>query len=146
MAIWIILATHSKLYSKRQILPTFLCSLIHEIITSKQGGILMSETKVNFMWQHRVDDYNASGQTVAIWCKENDIKPARLRSWIREFSTDRTATKKVANWVSVDATELKDVISEKSLIVKIGVASIEINSNFDKDLFSKVTEVLLSLC
>jgi len=106
----------------------------------------MSETKVNIMWQHRVDDYNASGQTVAIWCKENDIKPARLRSWIREFSTDRTATKKVANWVSVDATELKDVISEKSLIVKIGVASIEINSNFDKDLFSKVTEVLLSLC
>jgi len=106
----------------------------------------MSEPKVNFMWQHRVDDYTASGQTIDIWCKENDVKPARLRSWIREFSTDHTATKEVPNWLSVDATELKDVISEKSLIVKIGAASIEINSNFDKELFSKVTEVLLSLC
>jgi len=33
----------------------------------------MSETKVNFMWKHRVDDYNASGQTIAICCKENDV-------------------------------------------------------------------------
>jgi len=106
----------------------------------------MSETKVNLMWQHRVDDYNSSGQTIAIWCKENDVKPARLRSWIREFNTNHTATKEVANWVSVDTTELKDVISENSLIVKIGAASIEINSNFNKELFSKVTEVLFSLC
>ncbi|MCB2361711.1 IS66 family insertion sequence element accessory protein TnpA [Clostridium estertheticum] len=83
----------------------------------------MSETKVNLMWQHRVDDYNASGQTIAIWCKENHVKPARLRSWIREFSTNHTTTKEVANWVSVDATELKDVISENSLIVKIGADS-----------------------
>ena len=59
----------------------------------------MSRTKLNFMWQHRVDDYKASGQTITIWCKENAVKPASLRSLIREFSTDRTPTKEVANWV-----------------------------------------------
>lgn len=106
----------------------------------------MLRTKVNFMWQHRVDDYNASGQPIAIWCKENDVKPARLRSWIREFSSDHSVAKEVPNWVSINTTEFKDVINENPLIVKIGAASIEINSNFNKDLFLKVTEVLLSLC
>jgi len=106
----------------------------------------MIRTKVNFMWQHRVDDYHASGQTITIWCKENDVKPARLRSWIREFSSDHTDNKEVPNWVTVNTTELKDVINENPLTVKIGAASIEINSNFDKKLFLKVTEVLLSLC
>ena len=106
----------------------------------------MLRTKVNFMWQHRVDDYKASGQTLSIWCKDNDVKPARLRAWIREFSSDNTATKESAHWVSVDTAELKDVINDKPLIVKIGAASIELNSNFDKELFSKVTEVLFSLC
>ncbi|WP_416233813.1 IS66 family insertion sequence element accessory protein TnpA [Clostridium estertheticum] len=60
-----------------------------------------------------------SGQTIAIWCKENDVKTARLHSWIREFSTNHITTKEVANWVSVDATELKDVISGNSLIIRL---------------------------
>ncbi|MGH4050550.1 MAG: hypothetical protein ACREVX_04220 [Clostridium sp.] len=24
---------------------------------------------------------------MAIWCKENDVKPPRLRAWIRKFSS-----------------------------------------------------------
>jgi transposase-like protein len=70
----------------------------------------MLRTKVNFMWQHRVNDYKSSGQTISIWCKENDVKPARLRAWIRAFSSDHTSTKEVSNWVSVDTTELKAAI------------------------------------
>ncbi|MBU3183091.1 IS66 family insertion sequence element accessory protein TnpA, partial [Clostridium psychrophilum] len=58
----------------------------------------MARTKVNFMWQHRVDEYKSSGQTMSIWCKDNDVKPARLRAWIREFSSDNLATKETAQW------------------------------------------------
>ncbi|MBU3183153.1 hypothetical protein, partial [Clostridium psychrophilum] len=85
-------------------------------------------------------------QTMSIWCKDNDVKPARLRAWIREFSSDNLATKETAQWISVDTTELKEVINDKPLIVKIGAASIELSTNFDKELFSKVSEILLSLC
>jgi len=106
----------------------------------------MLKTKVRYLWEQRVTAYKASNQTVPAWCKANDIKPARLRCWIREFKDTHTTTEKVTSWVSVDTNELKIITKEHPLIVKIGAASIEINSGFDKDLFSKVTEVLLSLC
>ena len=60
--------------------------------------------------------------------------------------TNSAAAEKVTGWISVDTTELKASTKEQPLIVKIGNASIEINLGFDKDLFSIVTEVLLSLC
>jgi len=60
--------------------------------------------------------------------------------------TNSAAAEKVTGWISVDTTELKASTKEQPLIVKIGNAPMEINLGFDKDLFSIVTEVLLSLC
>ena len=106
----------------------------------------MIKTKVRSMWEQRVTAYKASGQILSDWCRSNDVKPASLRFWIREFKDAKTITEKVTSWVSVDTTELKVIAKQHPLIVKIGAASIEINLGFDKDLFSKVTSVLLSLC
>ena len=106
----------------------------------------MVRTKVSYVWEQRVTDYKVSGQTAQIWCKSNGVRPATLRYWIRQLKSITTATEEVTSWVSVGTTELKVISKEHPLIVKIGAASIEINSDFDKNLFSKVTEVLLSLC
>ena len=106
----------------------------------------MVKTKVRSMWEQRVTAYKNSNQTLPNWCKANDVKPARLRCWVREFKDAHTTTEKVTNWVSVNTTKLKVIDKKQSLIVKIGDASIEIPPDFNKDLFSKVTEVLLSLC
>ena len=106
----------------------------------------MLKVKVRSMWEQRVATYNASNQTLSDWCKVNDIRPATLRYWIREFKVINTTTEKVTSWISVDRTELKSTAKEQPLIVKIGNASIEINSGFNKELFSVVTEVLISLC
>ena len=106
----------------------------------------MVKTKVRYLWEQRVTAYKATNQTLPDWCKENDVKPARMRCWVREFKDSHTTTEKITSWVSVDTTELNITTKKQLLIVKIGDASIEINSDFDKDLFSKVTEVLLSLC
>lgn len=106
----------------------------------------MINTKVRDMWEERVKDYNSSGQTVSTWCKSKDVKPNRMRCWIREFKANDTDSKKVTNWVSVETIELKAINKEKPLLIKIGAATIEVTSNFDKELFSKVTEVLLAQC
>ncbi len=106
----------------------------------------MVKTKVRSMWEQRVTAYKISNQTLPVWCKTYDVKPARLRCWIREFTGTHATTEEVTNWVSVDTTELKVIAKQHPLIVKIGAASIEINSDYDKDLFSTVTSVLLSLC
>ena len=106
----------------------------------------MAKTTMRYVWEQRVTLYKSSAQSLSTWCEENDVKPARLRYWIREFEGNHTVTEKITSWISVDTTELKSVIKDESLIVKIGDASIHINSGFNKDLFSEVTEVLLSLC
>ena len=106
----------------------------------------MVKTKVRYLWEQRVTAYKTSNQTLPVWCKENDVKPARLRCWVREFKDIHTTTEKITSWVSVDNTELKITTKKQPLIVKIGAAAIEINSDFNKDLFSKVSEVLFSLC
>ena len=106
----------------------------------------MARTKVSYAWEQRVNDYKSSGQTTQTWCKSNAVRPATLRYWIREFKSNNTVDEKSTSWISVGTPKLKSNTNEQHLIVKIGEVSIEINSGFDKDLFSKVTEVLLSLC
>ena len=106
----------------------------------------MLKVKVRSMWEQRVATYKASNQILSAWCKVNDVRPATLRYWIREFRVVNTSTEKVTSWISVDTTESKASTKEQPLIVKIGNASMEINIGFNKDLFSVVTEVLLSLC
>ena len=106
----------------------------------------MSRTKVSYIWEQRVKDFKASGQTAQIWCVSKKIRPATLRYWIRVFKLNNTTTEKVTSWISVDTSELKAIAKEQPLIIKIGNVSMEINSNFNKDLFLKVTELLLSLC
>ena len=106
----------------------------------------MIRTKVSYVWEQRVTDYKASGQATQTWCKSNDIRPATLRYWIRVFKDIHADNEKVTNWVSVSTTELEMTNKVQTLIIKIGNASIEINSDFDKELFLKVTEVLISLC
>ena len=65
----------------------------------------MSRTKVSYIWEQRVTDFKASGQTTQNWCKSKNIRPATLRCWIREFKPNKTVTEKVTNWVSVNTTE-----------------------------------------
>ena len=106
----------------------------------------MARTKVSYAWEQRVNEYKASGQTAQTWCQSNAVRPATLRYWIREFKSNNIVNEKLTSWVSVGTSELKSNTKEQRLIVKIGNASIEMNSGFDKNLFSKVAEALLSLC
>ncbi|MGH4140727.1 IS66 family insertion sequence element accessory protein TnpA [Clostridium sp.] len=106
----------------------------------------MSRTKVSYIWEQRVADFKASGQTATMWCESKKIRPATLRYWIRVFKPNNTVTEKSTSWISVDTSELKVISKEQPLIVNIGNASMEINSDFNKNLFLKVTELLLSLC
>ena len=108
----------------------------------------MGKTTMRYVWEQRVTLYKSSAQSLSTWCEANDVKPARLRYWIRELEDKHTVSEKVTSWITVDATELKSSTNDNSdsLVVKIGAASIQLNSGFNKDLFSKVTEVLLLLC
>ena len=106
----------------------------------------MLKTKVNCMWEQRVINYNASGEVLKTWCNLNHVKPARLRYWMRELKANDDSAEKSSSWLSIDTAKLNVVTKEDHLIVKIGNSSIEVNSGFDKDLFSEVTKVLLELC
>ena len=106
----------------------------------------MLKTKVRCVWEQRVTDYKSSEQTAKMWCESNNLRPATLRYWIREFKANNTIAEKVTSWISVDTTKLRTIPKEQPIVVKIGAAAIEINSDFNKDLFSKVSEVLFSLC
>jgi hypothetical protein len=76
----------------------------------------MSRTKVSYIWEQRVKDFKASGQTAQIWCVSKKIRPATLRYWIRVFKPNNTTTEKVTSWISVDTSELKAIAKEPEFV------------------------------
>jgi len=40
------------------------------------------------MWQERVDQYRASGMSVAAWCRENEVSEQQMYYWLRKFRSE----------------------------------------------------------
>lgn len=58
----------------------------------------MSKQQLYEIWSSRVAEFKASGQSVAAWCAEQDLKPHQLRYWLRKRRESRNPTE----WLKTD--------------------------------------------
>ncbi len=87
----------------------------------------------------QIEDFRASGQTAAEWCKENDIGISTLRYWITKTNKKDKQTQQGFIAFAPTATELS------VLVVKIGSYQIELAPGFDALTFREVVLLLKSL-
>ena len=48
----------------------------------------MTRHERRLMWQERVDQYRASGMSVAAWCRENEVSEQQMYYWLRKFRSE----------------------------------------------------------
>lgn len=95
-------------------------------------------------WEEKVAAYRASGQSVSAWCTANNVKPERLRYWLRKLeAADAPAT--VPQWLSVEVSDVAED-PKVNLYVRVGQAVIEVQPGFDPALLREVVRSLSVLC
>ena len=99
------------------------------------------------LWTQRITDYRNSGMTASNWCEDNEIILSQLRYWLLKFKKENTSTESNGtNWVSVDLSNSPSNTKEKTISIKIGLATIELNKGFDKEVFTEAVKVLNIIC
>lgn len=103
----------------------------------------MAKIELRKEWETQVAAFKASGLSVPAWCRAHDVKPHRLRYWLRKFQTEVEGASST-KWVSLEVE--KPTVLENAILVRVGSASIEVKPGFDATLLSDVVKILKTLC
>ncbi|TXK67403.1 IS66 family insertion sequence element accessory protein TnpA [Paenibacillus sp. N3.4] len=100
-------------------------------------------------WAARIENYKASGQTMAVWCSANGGNIEQLKYWLRKFKNASISEAKAASipvrWTSLTTSD-SPAFPSSSLILHVGPTRIELESGFDPDLLLSVVKTLQPLC
>lgn len=100
------------------------------------------------LWQQRVEEFENSGQAATVWCREKELKVNQLRYWRRKFnkvaSTTTPATTNSLQWQPIEIGQHE--ASESKIEIRVGKATIEAKSGFNKKLLQDLVEALTELC
>jgi hypothetical protein len=101
------------------------------------SGMVNRERRI--LWEKRLAEYEASGQTPVAWCNENSIRKNQFYYWRRKLRGSQAEIEKPIRWLplNVGPTLVKD-----SIAIHIGQATVELNKGFDQDLFRQIVKVL----
>lgn len=98
-------------------------------------------------WEIRVSDYKASGMKMADWCSANRVTLEQLKYWIRKFKrlSSSVTPSAAIRFVPLTTSEITSVPAS-SLVVRVGLASIELQSGFNPQLLREAVEALSASC
>jgi hypothetical protein len=101
-------------------------------------------------WIALIENYKASGLTMAAWCSANQFTLHTLKYWLRKLkgtsSTVSTKSRPSA-FIPLSVGDTASVAAHATpLIVRVREASIELRTGFDPSLFREVVQVLRSTC
>lgn len=90
-------------------------------------------------WNEHIEQFQASGQSAAAWCRENNIKVHQLRYRLHRANNkeNRTGT----SWLPLPPDEP----NRPALLIKVGAAAIEVTPGFDPALLRAVVRALSNL-
>jgi hypothetical protein len=97
-------------------------------------------------WQQRVAEFRASGLSRAAWCASQGIKPHLLQYWAQQFALPTETNTTIPSWQPVMVSDGPTEKASGTMLVRIGVATIEVPWNFDSQLLTNVVRVLVAVC
>ena len=90
--------------------------------------------KLRTEWEKRIDDLKTSGLTQRKWCEKNGYKFHQLKYSLKTFGSK-------AKNAEINSGEKGSLI-----IIRIGKCEINLEPDFDAELFKKIVKVLFELC
>jgi len=97
----------------------------------------MNKVENHKYWSKKIAEFRRSGKTKEEWCIKQNISNKQFTYWLRQFSGETTETQ----WLPVEIKEVERL----PLVLKVGTATIEVPSDFDKEHLSSIIEVLKGL-
>lgn len=105
----------------------------------------MSLSERRAMWQERIEAFKETGEkSVATWCREHQINVNSMYSWLKKDAEQQVGQTepKAINWVPVQPSVENIDVPSSPIVVKLGQFSLEVEENFNQDVFNNVLEVL----
>ena len=96
----------------------------------------MSRQASHENWTELISNYQASGQSMAAWCRNNNLKVHQLTYRLQKAKEKSAAA---ASWLPVDLG------TEAALTVKVGPYAVIVKDDFDPVLLKKVLVTLAGL-
>jgi hypothetical protein len=107
----------------------------------------MTRNEYRQEWEMRIADLQSSGQSIPVWSATHGLKIHQVRYWLHKLKTKSQPTdNSTPQWLSVKIGEPESTHLETSLRIKVGVATIEVQSGFNPELLQEVVRTLSSTC
>ena len=104
--------------------------------------VLISHSEKRALWNERINEFLASGQSRHAWCRNNDVSAQQLGYWLRKSQSSPENQAESSRWVSMNASSSAD----SRITIRIGELSLEVERGFDPKVLSDVVLTLMTLC
>jgi transposase-like protein len=105
----------------------------------------MTSNERRTQWEERLAEYEASGQRISSWCKENSITPRQFYYWRRKLRTEHLKKDQPVKWLPLKYESHQLDIAGDAIAVHIGQATVEIRKGFNRELFREIIQVLQTI-
>ncbi|GAB3809112.1 IS66 family insertion sequence element accessory protein TnpA [Virgibacillus kimchii] len=99
-------------------------------------------------WEARYDAWKDSGQSVAEWCRDHEIKAHQMYYWIQRFENqENLSEQEPTQWLAVQVEE--ENISSKGegpIFIHFDALSVEVRPGANVGLLSDIIHVLRNQC
>lgn len=93
-------------------------------------------------WEERLAEFESSGEPATSWCASREINIHRFRYWSSKLRGSRGKKQgEGIHWLSFDM-ESSTVPAETALMIKVGLAKIEVSEGFSPTLLKQVVQTL----
>lgn len=106
----------------------------------------MPKRQRHINWKSRLNAFQASGKTQTAWCVENNVKLSQLRYQLRKASPANASTDSPPHWLTMEVGNEPPKNPMNSLCIRVGIATIEVRSGFDRELLADTLRVLAAIC
>jgi len=113
----------------------------------------MEDPEQRNVWAERIRSCRSSGLTAVAWCAANDVKIDQYKYYLQQQrKVEKPAAQSAApstQWLSLEvnaSSPLETRNQQKTLLVKVGNATIEVSPGFDPELLTDAVRALSSLC
>ena len=106
----------------------------------------MISNELRTIWEQRLLEYEASGQSIVAWCNEQSVKKNQFYYWRRKLRSEQTEKDQPVKWLSLnnDFRETAGLATD-ALVVHVGQVTVEIRTGFDQCLFREIVQILQTI-
>jgi len=107
----------------------------------------MTQKDKRIEWEARYAAWKESGQSIAAWCRQQEIKAHQMYYWVQQLEHNDIAaeTSSETQWLTVQVDEEPFPSSgEGPILLHVGAISVEVRPGADMHLLTDIVHVLQS--